>query len=126
MSSQPLTSSQSERLREGIALFNRGQFFDCHEILEAAWLETSGEERTFLQGLILVAVSFHHLRQGNFIGATRLLRAGLEKLCTCNPARQSLDVKELLETLKTLPERIETGQATQDSPAPEIRLLPAR
>jgi len=112
-------------LRQGIALFNRGEFYECHEILEAAWLEASGSQKIFLQGLIQLAVAFFHLRRGNNAGSSRLLRAGLEKLSGCLASPQPVDLPALLEPLQSLAGRIEAGQIPPDFPAPEIRILPA-
>ena len=123
MNPPPLTSSQSERLREGVNLFNRGEFFECHEVLEAAWLEAADEQKRLLQGLIQVAVSFYHLRRGNFPGASRLLRAGVEKLAGCASPQPPVDIPELLQELEGLPQRLERGQLPTDWPAPQIRLL---
>lgn len=133
MTSEPVASSQSERVREGIALFNRGEFFECHEVLESVWLEASGEDKTFLQGLIQVAVSFYHLRRSNYTGAGRLLRAGIDKLsgCTASPHPVDLravdigaiDIGDLLGRLHSLLEQIEAGRAQPETSAPEIRLL---
>ena len=65
---------------EGIALFNRCEFFDCHEVLEEIWSPTKQPERWFLQSLIHFAVGFYHHQRGNFAGATRQLRKGLRKI----------------------------------------------
>ena len=75
----PVVSPQ-QRLREGVGLFNRGEFFECHEVLEAAWLESAGEEKIFLQGLIQVSVSFYHLRRGNFSRLSPLVTRWSEKI----------------------------------------------
>ncbi|MBI3935036.1 MAG: DUF309 domain-containing protein [Acidobacteria bacterium] len=125
MISESPASTRRERWREGIALFNRGEFFECHEVLEAVWLESSGEEKIFLQGLIQVAVSFHHLRRGNFTGSSRLMRAGLEKISSSSACQHMIHVGSLLQYLKPLAERIEAGQASPETSAPEIRLLSA-
>ena len=37
-------------LRRGIQLFNDGEFFECHEVLEEAWTPERGPRRLFLQG----------------------------------------------------------------------------
>jgi predicted metal-dependent hydrolase len=103
----------------GIALFNRGEFFECHEALEAAWLESSGDDKTFLQGLIQVAVAFYHLRRSNYAGSGRLLRAGIEKLAASSRYRNRIDLNPCLEHLSSLLPEIEAQRA-----APEIRLLP--
>jgi predicted metal-dependent hydrolase len=110
-------------LRDGVDLFNRGDFFECHEALEAVWLETSGEDRVFLQGLIQIAVSFYHLRHGNLVGSARLLSAALEKLSTPSKCRHLINTADLVETLTPLLAAIQSGEASRDTPAPEIRLV---
>lgn len=64
-----------------IVLFNRQAFFECHEVLEDLWRPLPpGPEKTFLQGLIQIAVGLHHLQRHNFVGARNKLQSGLEKL----------------------------------------------
>jgi predicted metal-dependent hydrolase len=65
---------------EGIALFNRGEFFECHEVLEAVWMDSVKSERWFLQSLIHFAVGFYHYQCGNHVGASRQLGKGLRKI----------------------------------------------
>ena len=59
--------------RRGIEVFNRGEFFDAHEVLEDVWRAAPDEEKKFLQGLIQVAVGLHHHSTGNKVGARSLL-----------------------------------------------------
>ncbi len=115
-----MTAYQKDLLREGIELFNQGQFFQCHEVLEEVWLEASGEQKTFLQGLIQVAVAFHHLRHENLIGAGRLLTAGVEKLSGFAPQRDAIDVGGLLAALEPLREAVSAGTIRPDWEAPQI------
>lgn len=64
-----------------VELFNRQEFFECHEVLEDLWRPLPpGPEKQFLQGLLQVGVGFHHLKNGNYTGAKNLLSAGVEKL----------------------------------------------
>ena len=115
-----MTSHSKDHLREGIDLFNRERFFECHEMLEEAWLGASGEQRTFLQGLIQIAVAFYHLRRENLVGAGRLLTAGMEKLSAFAPERDAVDVAALLAALKPLLEASAAGTIGPDSIAPRI------
>lgn len=46
-----------DSLEEGIECFNQGEFFQCHEVLEAVWVGEKGPDRLFYQGLIQVAVA---------------------------------------------------------------------
>lgn len=61
-------------------LFNAGLYFEVHELLEPHWMRADGAERRALQGLIQVAVAFHHQERGNREGAISLLAEGLAKL----------------------------------------------
>jgi predicted metal-dependent hydrolase len=61
---------------EAIQLFNCASFFEAHEAWEDVWRATSGAEKKFLQGLIQIAVAFHHHSTGNLAGARSLLRRG--------------------------------------------------
>ena len=115
-----MTEDQRKRFQEGIALFNRGQFFDCHEVLEELWLEFSGERKKFLQGLIQVAVALHHLRNGNRVGAERLLDAAVEKLAGDSPERELLDVAALLTALAPLRKQISAGDSLETATPPSI------
>jgi len=65
---------------EGIHLFNTREFFEAHEALEAVWLKTKGDRKTFLHGLIQVAAAFHHHTHGNRAGFRSLLEKGCTKL----------------------------------------------
>jgi len=65
---------------KGIELFNRCEFYDCHEVLEELWTGSHQPERWFLQSLIHFAVGFHHHQHDNAVGAARQLAKGLRKI----------------------------------------------
>lgn len=116
-----MTEHQRARFQEGIELFNRGRFFDCHEALEEVWLEFSGERKKFLQGLIQLTVALHHLGNGNRVGAGRLLAAAIEKLALDSPERALIDVDALLAAVRPLGEQIAAGESAEQAPLPQIR-----
>ena len=76
----------NESFRLGVDLFNRGHFFEAHEALEDVWRalpRDSASRRRFrlhLQGLIQVAVAFHHYSTGNLVGARSVLARALRNL----------------------------------------------
>jgi len=83
----------SERLaamEAGLAAYERGEFFDAHELLEPAWMGTPDlPERALLQGLIKVAAAYVHGVRGNPKGIVRNLtgaRSLLEEARTTGPA----------------------------------------
>ena len=89
------------QFRRGIELFNRGEFFDAHEVLEDVWRVAPDEEKKFLQGLIQVAVGLHHYSTGNKVGARSLLARADRNLSS---------YRQGLEGLKLAPLRASLGQ----------------
>jgi predicted metal-dependent hydrolase len=81
---------------KGIEEFNRGEFFECHESLEEAWMQESGRVRYLYQGILQVGVGFYHLRNGNWRGATGLLRNGTTRLKEFEPETLGVDVAKLV------------------------------
>ncbi len=53
-----------EAFKEAWCLFQEGKYFEAHEVLEGPWREAEGEERRFLQGLILLAAALHQAKMG--------------------------------------------------------------
>ena len=107
-------------LQDGIDLFNRCEFFECHETLEEIWMPERGPRRLFLQSLIHIAVAFYHVQRRNRAGAERQLRKGLKKLAGYLPEYDGVCTEELyretLECLASIQTREEIGEF------PKIRL----
>ena len=116
----PLTDSQKQLLLAGVDLFNRELFFECHELLEEAWLQSAGEQKMFLQGLIQMGVALYHLRRNNLIGAKRLMEAGMEKLSAFAPRHEQLEVQQLLEGAQALLKAAQEGTISNNIPLPKI------
>ena len=100
--------SETER-RRGIELFNAGEFYECHEVLEDVWRLSRGAERFFLQALIHFAVGFYHHRQGNPVGAELQLRKGLRKLAGYLPVFEGVDTARLYREGQAALETILSG-----------------
>jgi uncharacterized protein len=90
------------------ALANHGLFFEVHELLEPVWFRASEPERTALQGLIQVAVAFHHLENCNHEGARSLLALGLGKLMEAG-AVLPLQLRGWLDELRATLASLSTG-----------------
>ena len=103
-------------LAQGIALFNHGEYFECHEVLEAAWTPERGERRLFLQSLIHMAVGLYHHRRGNPTGAVRQLRKGLRKLAAYLPACERVDTARLEREMRSVLRAIEEGEPISGYP----------
>ncbi len=86
------------RYLQGIDYFNRGAFFDAHEVWEELWTDTEGPTRRFYQGLIQVAVCLHHFGNGNTRGARKLYHSSTDYLRAYCPRHAGLDVQRFLES----------------------------
>jgi predicted metal-dependent hydrolase len=74
-----LTDEESAALQRGVAQFNDGLYFECHDTLEDMWTGLRGPSRDFFQGLIQVSVAFYHLDNCNLAGADSMLRRALKR-----------------------------------------------
>ncbi len=83
-------------VRKGIEEFNRREFFECHETIEAVWLVADDRVRAFYQGILQLGVACYHVENGNWRGATNLLSGGIDKLIDFGPVWQGVDVEGLL------------------------------
>lgn len=119
-STAPLSPSHRKLLRRGIACFNREEFFECHEILEEAWREASFCHKKFLQGLIQIAVAFHHLRKNNIAGTKRLLSEGLAKLIPFAPRYEGVNISAFAELLEAVKIAVNSDNGAQDMSLPKI------
>jgi hypothetical protein len=86
-------------LDRAAALADHGLFFEVHELLEPVWFRAPEPVRTALQGLIQIAVAFHHLENGNRDGARSLLVLGLVKVGEAGAALP-LDARGWLDDLR--------------------------
>ena len=91
-----------ERVRHGLRLFNQGQYFECHEVLEEAWFADQRPCRDLYQGILQLAVALHHIEEGNFRGAAKMLRRAMEKLQRLPDVCQGVSVALLRERIRRL------------------------
>lgn len=98
-------------LLQAIEEFNRGEFFEQHETLEAIWIAQPDPIRYLYQGILQVGVGFYHWKRGNWKGAVAKLGQGLDKLEPYRPDCQTVDVERLsLETRALLEELRARGE----------------
>jgi predicted metal-dependent hydrolase len=85
-----------QQLLDGIAQFNRGEFFEQHETLELLWRAERRDIRYLYQGILQIGVAFHHLRRLNHHGTVYMLTRGPRYLAPFAPQCQRVDVAALL------------------------------
>ena len=87
----------------GLDLFNRAHFFDAHEVLEDVWraLPRTSAAKRHLQGLVQLAVAFHHESRGNLRGARSVLERALRNLGGAETSFPALDLGQLRADMAT-------------------------
>jgi len=108
-------------LAEGISLFNAHQFWHAHEAWERIWLQSEGDPRRFLQGLIQLAAAYHHVQRGTFRGGVRLFDAALSKLATFPVHFLEIDRDEVVAIAKNHRDRIARGEHIDEKDFPKFR-----
>jgi predicted metal-dependent hydrolase len=103
-------------LERGLELIRAGEFFEAHEELEDEWRDAPGPERDFLQGLVHVAVAWHHARRGNRPGCERQLEKAVRRLSPYAPRHRSVDVADVLEQVERARTLVESGSLTLPRP----------
>jgi uncharacterized protein len=83
---------------QGVEEFRNGQFYECHDTLEAIWIEAQEPHKTFFQGILQIAVACYHLGNQNWRGAVILLGEGIRRLSPYQPEYGNIDVDYLLDT----------------------------
>jgi predicted metal-dependent hydrolase len=117
-----------EEFWQGVEQFNAGEFYACHDTLEALWIESAEPEKTFYQSILQIAVALYHLGNRNWRGAVILLGEGSNRLRRYPSVYSGIDVDQLLNqtvallnTLqRTQQESIAVLNLEKDLPLPKI------
>lgn len=76
----PPHSQEEELFAEAREYFNSERYWECHEVLEGVWRLKHGEEKSLLQGIILVCAAFVHHQKGEESVALSILGRALKQL----------------------------------------------
>ncbi|MBD2337216.1 DUF309 domain-containing protein [Calothrix sp. FACHB-156] len=91
-----MSETMPQEFWQGVEQFNTGQFYACHDTLEALWIEASEPEKTFYQGILQIAVALYHLSNHNWRGAVILLGEGSNRLRRYPSIYGGIDLEALL------------------------------
>jgi hypothetical protein len=110
-------------INSGVSLFNHAQFFDAHEVLEDVWRSVprdgpldrpQGRDlRLHLQGLVQLAVAFHHASTGNLVGARSVLKRAMRNLEGADSSFPDLDFDRLRAELAPWREYLDKSETTR-------------
>lgn len=79
-------------------------YFECHEVMEALWLE-EGRNPIF-QGLLQLAVGLYHHRNGNVSGSIKLFSQGIAKLEAQPDILHGIRLQKLVEDARVYVDKL--------------------
>lgn len=75
----PKHMGKQQLVSEARDYFNAERYWECHETLEILWRSVTGDEKLFVQGLILVCAAFvHHQKSEDKVAVGVLKRAAAQ------------------------------------------------
>ncbi len=106
------------RYLAGVLLFNRGDYFEAHEVWEDLWADSANPERRFYQGVLQAAVGLLHFCNGNLRGAVKLYRSSMDYLAPYPATYRGLDLDDFRRQMRLC------FAGLLDSPEPPAGLAP--
>ncbi len=99
--------SDEDSFEEARLLFDSERYWESHEVLEGKWRKLHGEEKSFVQGLILICAAFVHHQKGEedvafgiMDRAVRQLTIDRDEYHRINVASLKRNVQEILSKRK--------------------------
>ena len=83
----------------GLLAYEEKDFFEAHEMWEELWSEYYLDDKTLIQGLIQLAVSFVHLGNGNLNGAKSLLKKSADKFSSFSGVHRGINIDNLKQQI---------------------------
>ena len=93
------------------ACFNRGLFYEAHDVLEELWLtDRHGPDGAFYKGMIQLAGAFVHLQKNRLQPAASLFKLAYANLEKYPPSHQGLNIAGVRATIEFWLHGLATGQ----------------
>ena len=99
---------------DGLQAYEEKDFFEAHELWEELWSEYYLDDKTFIQGLIQLAVSFVHLGNGNLNGAKSLMKKSGDKFSSYSGLHRGINIDKLKQQIVIIINEYEQLLTVQD------------
>jgi len=87
-------------LAEGVELFNKGHYWEAHEVWEREWTpDRKGPDSGFYKGIIQIAAGCLHYSRNNRRGAINKWRSGADYLRPYLPRHKGVRLAPLVRTV---------------------------
>ena len=109
---------------DGLQAYEEKDFFEAHELWEELWSEYYLDDKTFIQGLIQLAVSFVHLGNGNLNGAKSLMKKSGDKFSSYSGLHRGINIDKLKQQIVIIIneyEQLLTVEGFDRTHIPELR-----
>lgn len=111
------------RLRQGVDLFNKGRFFESHEVWEGLYRDTEEKHKPFLEGLIQLSTACRMIADfGEVQGPVKLIYQALIRFEHYQPAYLGVRVADLSRNMENWAKEVEAAGRADMKPIPTIRL----
>jgi uncharacterized protein len=104
-----LEPARDPRMDDGLRLFNEGHHWHAHEAWEPLWMGLEGDDKLFLQGLIMSAAMLHQHSRRVGRGVANHWANVRQRLEPHQPAKWGVDVAGLLAQLAPYAEDAKAG-----------------
>ena len=91
----PTVPDKAKTIIEAKHLFKDERYWECHEILENLWRVSKGDEKTLVQGIILVCAAFVHFQKNEADVALAMLQRYQSKLKWHERLYEGIDLEKL-------------------------------
>jgi len=92
----------------GLELFNRGEYFEAHEVLEEAWNEDQTPGRELYRAILQIAVAYLQIERGNYNGALKMFLRVRQWIDPLPERCRGVDVARLRADAEVAYERLQT------------------
>lgn len=93
----PPRKSKPAIVAEAREYFNSERYWEAHEALEAIWRGSRGEEKSLLQGLILVCAALVHHQKGEDHVGIGILRRAMKQLSYDQPTYHGIAIQKVVQ-----------------------------
>jgi hypothetical protein len=95
----PPYRSKENAVGEARTLFNGERYWESHEVLEGVWRTVEGDEKRYLQGVILVCAAFVHHQKGEGEVAFGMLKRAERQLHFGPVTYYGISTRDLIDSV---------------------------
>ncbi|MCS6872710.1 MAG: DUF309 domain-containing protein [Anaerolineae bacterium] len=86
----------------GLQEFNRGEYYECHETLEEAWMTETRPIRNLYRAILQVSVAYYHILRGNYDGAHKMFLRAVQWFAPLPDQCMGIDIAALRNDVLTV------------------------